>query len=111
MSRPRERASPASSTRLSFLYGHFSTLSAVVVPSAALRVHTGPTDQYALEDGAEPTPANQFLDDMTLAQLEADLGVPVVPGGANLSHLLDHLKRREAFHTQGMNLPQGAYNP
>jgi len=86
-------------------------VDAVVVPSASLRVHTGPTDQYALDDGSAPTPANQFLDDMTLAELEREVGVPVIPGGANLGQLLDHLKAREAVHTDGMNLPQGAYNP
>jgi hypothetical protein len=48
---------------------------------------------------------------MTLGELERDLGVPVVPGGENLSQLLDHLQAREGFHTAGMNLPQGAYNP
>lgn len=86
-------------------------VDAVVVPSASLRIHTGPTDQYALDDGADATPANQFLDDMTLAELERDLGIPVVPSGANLSQLLDHLHASEQFHTEGMNLPQGAYNP
>ena len=86
-------------------------VDAVVVPSASLRVHTGPTDQYVLDDGSAPTPATQFLDDMTLAELEREVGVPVIPGGANLGQLLDHLKAREAVHTDGMNLPQGAYNP
>jgi len=85
-------------------------VDAVVVPSASLRVHTGPTDQYVLP-GGEPTPANQFLDDMTLAELEKEVGVPVVPGGANLSQLLDHLRASDTFHKEGMNLPQGAYNP
>jgi putative radical SAM enzyme (TIGR03279 family) len=86
-------------------------VDAVVVPSASLRVRTGPTDQYALPDGAIPSAANQFLDDRTLADLEQELGVPVVPSGANLSQLLDHLGSRDAFHPEGMNLPQGAYNP
>ncbi|BDU77615.1 DUF512 domain-containing protein [Mesoterricola sediminis] len=86
-------------------------VDAVVVPSAALRVRTGPTDQYALDDGSEPTPANQFLDDMTLADLERELGVPVIPSGAHLGQMLDHLAHSERFHLQGMNLPQGAYNP
>jgi len=48
---------------------------------------------------------------MTLAALEKELGVPVVPGGENLSQLLDHLRASDRFHTAGMNLPQGAYNP
>jgi hypothetical protein len=86
-------------------------VDAVVVPSASLRVHTGPTDQYVLPDHAKATPGTQFLDDMTLAGLEQELGVPVVPGGENLSQLLDHLLARERYHTAGMNLPQGAYNP
>ncbi|HLO66810.1 MAG TPA: DUF512 domain-containing protein [Holophaga sp.] len=86
-------------------------VDAVVIPSASLRVHTGPTDQYVITDGAEPTPANQFLDDMTLAELEREIGVPVIPGGENLGQMLDHLARRDRFHLQGMNLPQGAYNP
>ncbi|MGA2079533.1 MAG: DUF512 domain-containing protein [Holophaga sp.] len=86
-------------------------VDAVVVPSASLRVHTGPTDQYVLPDHAEATPETQFLDDMTLSGLERELGVPVVPSGANLAQLLDHLQARERYHTAGMNLPQGAYNP
>jgi putative radical SAM enzyme (TIGR03279 family) len=86
-------------------------VDAVVVPSASLRVHTGPTDQYALPDHAEASPGTQFLDDVTLAAVEKELGVPVIPGGENLSQLLDHLTARDRFHTAGMNLPQGAYNP
>jgi putative radical SAM enzyme (TIGR03279 family) len=86
-------------------------VDAVVVPSASLRVHTGPTDQYVLPGHAQASPATQFLDDMTLAALEGELGVPVIPSGANLSQLLDHLQASERFHTAGMNLPQGAYNP
>jgi putative radical SAM enzyme (TIGR03279 family) len=90
--------------------GAATWVDAVVIPSASLRVHTGPTDQYVVNDGSEPTPANQFLDDMTLAQLEKEVGVPVIPSGANLSQLLDHLTAA-ARHTDAMNLPQGAYNP
>ena len=86
-------------------------VDAVVIPSATLRIHTGPTDQYTLPDGSGPTPSTQFLDDMTLAELEKDLGVPVIPSGENLSQLLDHLRSSDRFHTAGMNLPQGAYNP
>ena len=86
-------------------------VDAVVVPSATLRVHTGPTDQYVLPGHAEATPGTQFLDDMTLAALERELGVPVIPSGENLSQLLDHLRASDRFHTTGMNLPQGAYNP
>jgi len=86
-------------------------VDAVVVPSASLRVHTGPTGQYTLPGRAEATPDTQFLDDMTLSALERELGVPVVPSGENLSQLLDHLQASERFHLQGMNLPQGAYNP
>jgi hypothetical protein len=63
-----------------------------------------------------------FLDDLTLPDLAADLGVATVPSGANLSHLLDHLEAADhgafrggalhrAFHADGLNLPQGAYNP
>ena len=48
--------------------------------------------------------------------------MPTVPSGANLSHLLDHLEAADrgafrggalqsAFHTAGLNQPQGAYNP
>jgi hypothetical protein len=74
-------------------------------------VHTGPTGQYTLPGRAEASPDTQFLDDMTLAGLEQELGVPVVPGGENLSQLLDHLRASDRFHTAGMNLPQGAYNP
>jgi len=96
-------------------------VDAVVVPSASLRTHTGPTDQYTLR-GAVVREEGTFLDDLTLPQLAADLGVPAVPSGANLSHLLDHLEAADrgafrggalasAFHTSGLNLPQGAYNP
>jgi NifB/MoaA-like Fe-S oxidoreductase len=87
-------------------------VDAVVVPSASLRVHTGPTDQYVLPDRAQAHAGSQFLDDMTLGDLERQLGVPVIPGGENLSQLLDQLQaREEGYHTGGMNLPQGAYNP
>ncbi len=97
-------------------------VDAVVVPSASLRTHTGPTDQYTLH-GQVARAEGTFLDDMTLDQLAADLGVPVVPGGENFSQLLDHLEAAEraagfrgkdlakVFHTSGLNLPQGAYNP
>ena len=96
-------------------------VDAVVVPSASLRTHTGPTDQYTLR-GVVVREEGAFLDDLTLPQLAADLGVPTVPSGANLSHLLDHLEAADrgafrggalqsAFHTAGLNQPQGAYNP
>ena len=85
-------------------------VDAVVIPSASLRTHTGPTDQYTLPDGTQASPSTQFLDDMTLAELERDLGVPVIPSGENLSQLLDHLMASDR-HLSGMNVPQGAYNP
>jgi putative radical SAM enzyme (TIGR03279 family) len=96
-------------------------VDAVVVPSSSLRTHTGPTDQYTLR-GTVAKAEGTFLDDMTLEQLSAELGVPVVPGGENLSQTLDHLRISEArqnlggdllrnFHREGLNLPQGAYNP
>ena len=85
-------------------------VEAVVIPSATLRTHTGPTDQYTLPDGTQASPSTQFLDDMTLAELERELGVPVIPSGENLSQLLDHLTASDR-HLAGMNLPQGAYNP
>jgi putative radical SAM enzyme (TIGR03279 family) len=84
-------------------------VEAVVIPSASLRTHTGPTDQYTLGHG-QANPDTQFLDDMTLGELERDLGVPVIPSGENLSQLLDHLNARN-LHLSGMNQPQGAYNP
>lgn len=101
--------------------GGSAWVDAVVVPSASLRTHTGPTDQYTLA-GATARMEGTFLDDLTLAQLEAELGVPVVPGGENLSQTLDHLQAAERsaepgadllrrFHREGLNLPQGAYNP
>ncbi|HWQ08527.1 MAG TPA: DUF512 domain-containing protein [Holophaga sp.] len=65
-------------------------VEAVVVPSASLRTHTGPTDQYALP-GSPEEPWAEFLDDMTLEGLSTDLGVPVVPGGDNLAQLLENL--------------------
>lgn len=96
-------------------------VDAVAVPSASLRTHTGPTDQYTLR-GQVVREEGTFLDDLTLPHLAADLGVPVVPGGANLAHLLDHLEAADrgafrggalqrAFHAEGLNQPQGAYNP
>lgn len=89
-------------------------VQAVVIPSASLRTHTGPTDQYTLA-GGEARPETMFLDDLTLAELERDLGVPVVPSGENLSQLLDHLRavetRRTDWHTSLMTQPQGAYLP
>ena len=96
-------------------------VDAVVVPSATLRTHTGPSDQYTLH-GVEAKAEGTFLDDLTLADLNRDLGRPVVPGGANLAQLLDHLEAAEratglkgdlraVFHASGLNQPQGAYNP
>ena len=101
--------------------GRADWVDAVVVPSASLRTHTGPTDQYTLH-GVVVREEGTFLDDLTLPQLAANLGVPTVPSGANLSHLLDHLEAADrgafrggalqsAFHTAGLNQPQGAYNP
>jgi putative radical SAM enzyme (TIGR03279 family) len=90
-------------------------VDAVVVPSSSLRTHTGPTDQYTLSSVAHPEARAMFLDDVTLAELSRDLGVPVVPGGENLSQLLENLRIAErgvaTFHTAGMSSPQGAYLP
>jgi putative radical SAM enzyme (TIGR03279 family) len=90
-------------------------VDAVVVPSSSLRTHTGPTDQYTLAGVERPEARAMFLDDVTLAELSRDLGVPVVPGGENLSQLLDNLRIADegasAFHTTGMSSPQGAYLP
>jgi putative radical SAM enzyme (TIGR03279 family) len=97
-------------------------VDAVVVPSASLRTHTGPTDQYTLH-GQVARAQGTFLDDMTLTDLSDDLQIPVVPSGANLAQLLDHLEAADrlapvrgqdlsqVFHADGLNLPQGAYNP
>ncbi len=101
--------------------GRSDWVDAVVVPSASLRTHTGPTDQYTLR-GVVVREEGAFLDDLTLPQLAEDFGVPTVPSGATLSHLLDHLEAADrgafrggslqsSFHTAGLNLPQGAYNP
>lgn len=90
-------------------------VDAVVVPSASLRTHTGPTDQYTLAGVEHPEARAMFLDDVTLDQLSRDLGVPVVPGGENLAQLLENLqiaeRGRATFHTAGMSSPQGAYLP
>jgi len=90
-------------------------VDAVVIPSASLRTHMGPTDQYTLVNAGEVRPETMLLDDMTLGQLQEQLGVPVVPSGENLAHLLDHLKAAEraekAWHLAGMTQPQGAYLP
>jgi putative radical SAM enzyme (TIGR03279 family) len=85
-------------------------VEAVVIPSTTLRTRTGPTDQYTLPGGAQAMADTQFLDDMTLADLQRELGVPVIPSGENLSQLLDHLQASD-HHLAGMNQPQGAYNP
>jgi hypothetical protein len=85
------------------------------VPSASLRTHTGPTDQYTLAGVEHPEARAMFLDDVTLDQLSRTLGVPVVPGGENLAQLLENLQIAEqgssSFMTQGMSSPQGAYLP
>jgi putative radical SAM enzyme (TIGR03279 family) len=90
-------------------------VDAVVIPSASLRTHMGPTDQYTLLGAEDVRPETMFLDDMTLAQLQAQLGVPVIPGGENLAQTLDHLRIAEregkAWHLAGMTQPQGAYLP
>jgi putative radical SAM enzyme (TIGR03279 family) len=90
-------------------------VEAVVIPSASLRTHTGPTDQYTLAGVQHPEARAMFLDDITLDQLSRDLGVPVIPGGENLSQLLENLqvadRGQAAFRTQGMSSPQGAYLP
>ena len=99
-------------------------VDAVVVPSSSLRTHTGPTDQYTLHNITIAKAEGTFLDDMTLLQLTENLEVPVVPGGMNLAQLLDHLEAiegayqpslkgdlRTQFHKEGLNVPQGAYNP
>jgi putative radical SAM enzyme (TIGR03279 family) len=102
--------------------GAATWVDAVVIPSSSLRTHTGPTDQYTLH-GVQAKAEGTFLDDVTLDQLHQDLGVPVIPGGTNLAQLLDHLEAAERasgfsgrdlsriFHSDGLNLPQGAYNP
>ena len=66
-------------------------VEAVAVPGAALRTRTGPTDQYALPGFPAEGDRAEFLDDLTLAELSRDLGVPVVPGGDNLAQLLENL--------------------
>jgi NifB/MoaA-like Fe-S oxidoreductase len=95
--------------------GKGNWVDAVVVPSASLRTHTGPTDQYTLAGVEHPEARAMFLDDVTLDQLSRTLGVPVVPGGENLAQLLENLQIAEqgssSFMTQGMSSPQGAYLP
>jgi NifB/MoaA-like Fe-S oxidoreductase len=90
-------------------------VDAVVVPSSSLRTHMGPTDQYTLQGADEVCSETLFLDDMTLAALQEQLGLPVVPSGENLSQTLDHLKTAERasmdWHLGGMTQPQGAYLP
>ncbi|HNX95025.1 MAG TPA: DUF512 domain-containing protein [Holophaga sp.] len=94
--------------------GKSDWVDAVVVPSASLRTHTGPTDQYT-SGVQEMEPRAMFLDDVTLDQLSKDLGVPVIPSGENLSQLLGNLlladSGRASYLTAGMSSPQGAYLP
>ena len=68
-------------------------VDAVVVPSSALRTRTGPTDQYTLAAAERPEANSEFLDDVTLAGLSRELGVPVVPSGENLAQLLENLEK------------------
>ncbi len=70
-------------------------VDAIVVPSASLRTHTGPTDQYALAGVEHPEARAMFLDDVTLDELSRNLGVPVIPGGENLAQLLENLQIAE----------------
>jgi len=56
-------------------------LDAVVIPSASVRAIDLFNQEY------------QFLDDMTLAEMESELGLPVVLSGDNLSNLLDSVFR------------------
>lgn len=72
--------------------GKVDWVDAIVVPSASLRMGTGPTDQYTLVGGSAGQGQSLFLDDMTLEGLARSLQRPVVVGGENLSQLLDHLK-------------------
>ncbi len=74
-------------------------VEAVVIPSAALRTHPGPTDQYTLAGGSTHA-QTPFLDDWTLSDVERALGVPVIPSGDNLSQLLDHLQDLDAHPEQ-----------
>jgi len=67
-------------------------VDAIVIPSAALRIDTGPTDQYTVPGAERSQVPPMFLDDMTLAELSRDLGVPVVPSGENLAQLLGNLQ-------------------
>nr|WP_320131906.1 DUF512 domain-containing protein [uncultured Holophaga sp.] len=69
-------------------------VDAIAVPSASLRLGTGPTDQYTLQGGSAGHPGSLFLDDHTLGALSQSLGRPVVAGGENLGQLLGHLASR-----------------
>jgi len=72
--------------------GGIEWVDAVVVPSASLRMGTGPTDQYTLPGARAGQGDSLFLDDVTLGGLAQSLQRPVVAGGENLSQLLTHLK-------------------
>ena len=72
-------------------YLHNSTIppfDAVIVPGTSIRV----ADQHDLQNGAL-WQSGQFLDDMTIAELQSTIDIPVVHSGTNLSQLLSNVKK------------------
>lgn len=65
-------------------------VDAVIIPSSSVCQKPGPTGQYSLE--GEIQSQSVFLDDMTLYELEKHLGVPVIPGGDNLSQVVRQIE-------------------
>lgn len=69
-------------------------VDAIIVPSASLKINSGPTDQYTLNNHNNWSNDARFLDDITLMDLEKDLGVPIIPSGDNFFQLLNNLQVR-----------------
>jgi len=69
-----------------------STVDAVVIPSASVRTLTDSTDQHGLS-GGHSKGVYQLLDDMTVSEMQSELGLPVITSGDNLSQLLSNIKK------------------
>ncbi|MCL1892906.1 MAG: DUF512 domain-containing protein [Holophagaceae bacterium] len=65
-----------------------SKFDAVVVPSSSVRIDT---EQYTNSSSAAPV--WQFLDDMTIAEMQSRLKIPIISSGENLSQLLINIKK------------------
>jgi NifB/MoaA-like Fe-S oxidoreductase len=69
-----------------------STADAVVVPSASVRVITDSTGRRELS-GVHSIGICQFLDDMTVSEMQSKLELPVILSGDNLFQLLSNIRK------------------